>query len=152
MRALGWKQCRKGSNILWIIGNQIKLGPECYPGNGFLDLPHIQTRKDNPIGESLYGCGSRSDLAAEFNICFQFQVHMADCINGSKSGGDLKKTACFWTCQHNGTWARVTGCGCVRVWERECVKRKVAKDRWGCLCVTECSQNYSSRSWVMAAF
>lgn len=38
---------------------------------------------------------SRSDLAAEFSICFQFQVHMADCINGSRSGRDLKKTACF---------------------------------------------------------
>lgn len=42
MRAFGWKQCRKISNILQIISNQIKSGPECYPGNGFLDLAHIR--------------------------------------------------------------------------------------------------------------
>lgn len=43
--------------------------------------PH---KADSPIGKSLYGRGSQSDFAAEFNICFQFQDHMAYCINSSR--------------------------------------------------------------------
>lgn len=147
MRALGWKQCRRGSNILWITANRVKSGPERYPGNGFLDLAHIQARTDNPIGESLYGCGSPSDLAAEFNICFQFQVHMADCIDGSRSGRDLKKTAPLLNMSAPGH-VRVTAWACVWVREggreRECKKERCQRQRRVCLCVTECSQNDSS--------
>lgn len=39
---------------------------------------------DNLLSKSLNGRGSQYDLAAEFNICFQFQVHMARCINSSR--------------------------------------------------------------------
>lgn len=149
MRALGWKQCRRGSNILRIIANPVKSGPERYSGNGVLDLAHIQARTDNPIGESLYGCGSRSDLAAEFNICFQFQVHMADCTDGSRSGRDLKKTGPLLNMSAPGH-VRVTDWACVCVGEGEgecvcvCKKERCQRQRRVCLCVTECSQNGSS--------
>lgn len=86
---------------------------------------HIQTHADNPTGESLYGCCSRSDLAAEFSICFQFQVHMADCISGSRPGRDLKKTACFGACQHKGTWECEWVTGCVYKKERSQKRRRV---------------------------
>lgn len=58
--------------------------PECVIKEMFF-LDQIDARthtSDNPIGKRLYG--SQSDLAAEFNICFQFQVHMAHCINSSR--------------------------------------------------------------------
>lgn len=121
-----------------IISNQMKSGPECYPGNGFLDLTHTHTDGRTRIipqvrvytaaaatqpQSSASGSGSSSN----------FTWPTASAAPGL--AGTFRKRPLSGPVS---TRARESECVCVRVCVRAwgCIERKEAKES-GCVCVSQ---------------